>query len=279
MRTSPFFSVCVPTFNGERFLASCLESIRAQSFKDIEIILGDDASTDSTAYLLERFRAETSGFNIVFNRSSRNLGLAASWQKCLLEARGEYVKFLFQDDVMKPECLSELAKRLQQQHTMGIGMVFSACAHINEFGVETGVHEPFTADRFFKSGSLTTHLVWKGNCVGAPSVTAFRRSAAVELGGFDLRLNYATDFEFYARLSDARPVLYVRDKLVEVREHNDSATATLTRLGLTDSDVALAYRIMRENGTGPQTMLAVRRRLHALYTRSMVPRRVREGEQ
>ena len=105
--TAPTISVCVPTYNGSAYLAETLASISAQTFDDLEILIVDDGSSDDTRAIAERFATTERRARVVRN-AERAGSSARNANKCLDHARGEWIKFIFQDDLMAPTCLSRM---------------------------------------------------------------------------------------------------------------------------------------------------------------------------
>lgn len=110
---SPLISCIVPVFNGERYLRQALDSICAQTYRPIEVIVVDDGSTDATAVIVASF-----GDRLRYLRqdnqgppAARNLGIRA--------AKGEYVAFLDADDLWHPEKLQRQAKRFEARPELG----------------------------------------------------------------------------------------------------------------------------------------------------------------
>lgn len=99
--TSPLVSVCIPTYNGERYLRRTIESVLLQSYPNIQIVVSDDASTDSTRDIVAEFRDER--FTVINHEQS--LGAERNWNAACAPAKGEYIKLLCQDDVLLPDCL------------------------------------------------------------------------------------------------------------------------------------------------------------------------------
>ena len=99
-------SICIPTYNGEKYLKECLDTVLSQSYENIEIIIVDDCSIDKTISIVEEYIQKDSRIKLDKNQS--NLGLVANWNKCLELANGEWIKFVFQDDLIEPDCLSLL---------------------------------------------------------------------------------------------------------------------------------------------------------------------------
>jgi glycosyltransferase involved in cell wall biosynthesis len=94
----PVVSMLVPVFNGEEFLTECLDSILAQDFSDYELLISDDGSTDGSAVLIEKYAARDP--RIRWWRNPVNLGLSGNFNCCLRAARGDYIKYVLQDDML-----------------------------------------------------------------------------------------------------------------------------------------------------------------------------------
>src|SRR5207249_7562019 len=101
-RVTPTVSVCIPTYNGEAFIERTLRSVFSQHYKDYEVVLGDDGSTDGTLDVVSRF-ADDDRFRIVPGESGVNA--PANFNRLIAAARGRYVKLLCQDDTLYPDCL------------------------------------------------------------------------------------------------------------------------------------------------------------------------------
>lgn len=103
---SPQVSVCVPTYNGKKYLAKCVDSIIAQTFGKFEVVICDDQSSDGT---LEFARSLAKGDNrFRFIPNPRRFGLVGNWNNCVKHAHGEWIKFIFQDDIIEPSCIEQL---------------------------------------------------------------------------------------------------------------------------------------------------------------------------
>ena len=96
----------MPAWNAESFIVPVLESLAAQTYPNLEILISDDASTDHTVEICEAFKAHHANFRLI--RQPRNLGWIGNVNALLREAEGEYFFFAFHDDLLKPryvECL------------------------------------------------------------------------------------------------------------------------------------------------------------------------------
>ena len=101
-------SLIIPVYNAEKTLSATLDSIRAQRFRDFEVIFSEDAGTDGSAALLEAFCRE-SGLSCKLLRAQKNGGAAAARNRALEVAEGDYLAFADADDLMKPDMLERAA--------------------------------------------------------------------------------------------------------------------------------------------------------------------------
>src|SRR5580700_3470617 len=92
----PLVSVLIPVYNGEPFLAECLDSVLAQDFGDFEVLIGDDCSKDGSAAVIQRYAGHDG--RIRWWKNQKNLGIGGNWNACLREARADLIKFVLQDD-------------------------------------------------------------------------------------------------------------------------------------------------------------------------------------
>ncbi len=119
-------SVVVPIYNAEKYLEQCLDSIIAQTLKDIEIILIDDGSTDGSAEICKKYLSDP---RVTYYRKE-NEGLAAARDDGMLRANGEYIGFVDADDWLKPEMYEKMYKAAKSNNS---DVVFCNCQQ-NEDG-------------------------------------------------------------------------------------------------------------------------------------------------
>ena len=116
-------SVLVPVYNGEKYLAECLDSILAQDFAEMEILIADDGSTDGSPDLIKRYAAKDN--RIRWWRNPANLGASRNLNYCLQAARHDYIKYVLQDDkLLAPSAIRQMAQVLDADP--GISLVSSA---------------------------------------------------------------------------------------------------------------------------------------------------------
>jgi hypothetical protein len=116
--SAPKVSVIVPNYNHAPYLRQRLDSIVNQTFRDFEVIVLDDASTDNSREVIETYAGDPS-FRFLFNET-RNGSAFKQWQKGLESARGEYIWFAESDDCASPHFLSKLLPILEKNESLGL---------------------------------------------------------------------------------------------------------------------------------------------------------------
>jgi glycosyltransferase involved in cell wall biosynthesis len=115
-------SIIITVFNGEDGILNCLKSIIQQSYKDIEIIVFDDGSTDATRNKINEFISDNSEINIIFKYEYENIGRCHALNECLNLASGNYVAIMDADDVMYPNrILNQLKFLLKNKNIQVVG--------------------------------------------------------------------------------------------------------------------------------------------------------------
>ena len=105
-------SVIVPVYNVEKYLEECLESIKRQTYTDIEVILVNDGSIDRSKEICERYCEKDSRFKLV---NQENKGLSGARNRGMLESKGEFISFVDSDDVLKEDMLEQLMKQMTSE--------------------------------------------------------------------------------------------------------------------------------------------------------------------
>jgi ADP-heptose:LPS heptosyltransferase/glycosyltransferase involved in cell wall biosynthesis len=218
---SPKVSVLVPTFNYARYLPETIESVLAQDFTDIEIIVSDDASTDNSAAVIRHYAARDP--RIRFQLHPANLGMVANWNWCLQQARGDYVKYLFGDDCLASRhALGRMVAMLETHPTATLAA--SARLILDENSEVTGLWDELRATGLLNGPQAVAHcLRTNRNLIGEPSVVMFRRVAASR--GFNPSLRQIVDLEMWFHLLLQGDIAYTTEPLCVFRCHAGQQTA------------------------------------------------------
>jgi len=214
----PKVSVLVPVFNGENHLAECLGSILAQDFADFELLVSDDGSTDHSPQIIQEFAARDR--RVRWWKNPQRRGLTGNSNCCLREARGEFIKFVHQDDkLLSPAAIRKLTDALDkhpqaslagsQQHLTGTD------SRPRIFSKRSGCFEGYKM--------IVASLEQNNNLIGQPTLTLFRRQQAQR--GFDEQFTGFMDFEMWCHLLEQGDFAYVAEPLATWRVHEHHQTA------------------------------------------------------
>ncbi|WP_298418048.1 glycosyltransferase family 2 protein [uncultured Kordia sp.] len=129
----PLVSVITPTYNAELFIKETIESVRAQTYNNWELILVDDASKDTTVSILKKYTEED--IRIKFHVLEKNSGAAIARNTAIEKATGSYIAFLDADDLWMPEKLSKQIAFMQKEN---IQVCFASYELMNEVGKSLG---------------------------------------------------------------------------------------------------------------------------------------------
>jgi glycosyltransferase involved in cell wall biosynthesis len=226
--SSPEISVLMPTYNYASYLPEAIESVLAQEFRDFELLIIDDCSTDNTAAVVRPFCARDA--RVRFSANAANLGMVNNWNLCLKEARGKYIKFLFGDDKLcHPQALGKLAALLERHPSATVAA--SARVILDEKSKVSDVYCDLPAGCHDGRKIITACLMENGkNLVGEPSAVLFRKADAGR--GFDARYQQMVDVEMWFHLLDKGDLAYTREPLCAFRCHPLQQTERNTDTGV-----------------------------------------------
>jgi glycosyltransferase involved in cell wall biosynthesis len=220
-------SVLVPVYNGEAFLAECLESILAQDFTDMEILIIDDVSADGSVALVERYAARDS--RIRWWKNPNNLGLARNFNCCLRAAKWEYIKYVHQDDkLVSPLAIRKMVEVLDNHRE--VSLVGSAWQILDGHSRVTEVRDYFKPGIMEGRQAIVRCMGEPANLIGGPSAVMFRREQAAR--GYDEQLQQLLDLDLWFHLLEQGHFAYVAEPLTVWRQHSRQATELNRRTGV-----------------------------------------------
>ena len=209
----PQVSVIVPVFNGSRFIPSLIETVRAQTMTNWELIIVDDGSTDDLSATLAQAPPDARRHLV---RQS-NLGLAGARNRGLAEARSNLAAFLDVDDGWQPTYLTSMCAALDQSPQA----VAAFCGW--QYTDAAGRPMPQTVLLSAAEGNrLADDLAWRNSLV--PSGVVARRQAVLDVGGFDASMQGVEDWDVWLRLIASGPFVGVPKVLTWYRAHAHSMT-------------------------------------------------------
>jgi glycosyltransferase involved in cell wall biosynthesis len=247
MARTPMVSVCIASYNHARFLPATLESFLGQTFRDFEIIVVDDGSTDDSLEILESYARKYHEIMRVFTHSGRrNLGISVTFNVAIKEARGVYWCTHGSDDVSYPDRLERQVAFLESHPD--VGWVYGVADLMTKEGAPLRLLEsdPVVgwmcrlADSIAKverplQGQFKGQFGWDlsafpnlverlmfGNAIAALT-TMVRRKCVIEVGPFEPGLIYS-DWEFWVRLAARYRPAFLPGAVAKYRIHDHNVS-------------------------------------------------------
>ncbi|MBI5700640.1 glycosyltransferase [Candidatus Saganbacteria bacterium] len=212
-------TVCIPAFNGAQYLSQAIDSVLNQSFKDFELIIVDNNSTDGTGPIVKRYIDE----RMHYHKNPSTLNMAANWDECLSLSSGKYICLLHADDRLQADYLKVMVDIMENDPE--IGFAFSASNIIDRVSHIVSRSIPFP-NNYIVPGVYEFQKHILGNYIFCPSVIV-RQSAYAKVGSFHGGLRHLLDWDMWLRLEiSVGKVAYISQPLVDYRIHDKSATAS-----------------------------------------------------
>ena len=211
--SSPIVSVIIPTYNRAGLIQEALESVLRQTFKDYEIIVVDDGSTDNTPEVLKPYRHRIRYVH------QENQGISAARNWGILLSRGAYIAFLDSDDLWYPEKLEKQIAYLEAHPK--VGLLYGQILCRTDSGIEKVL--PRRVVTSFQE------LLRESNTIPT-SVVVARKKCFESVGLFNASFPVAEDFELWLRVARHFQIDYLRGIVAEYRMHGSNTTQNLEKV-------------------------------------------------
>lgn len=215
----PLVTIAIPTFNRAKYLREAIISVLNQSYKNIDIIISDNCSTDNTGQVVQEFTDP----RLRYFKQLENLGMVGNWNSCLNQANGEYFLLLSDDDVLEVNAVEQLLSAFDRPD-----VVISYCRFLyvdDEMSpVELSIIAPnIESGHEFITNSLK-NLRWV-----VPSVMLHKTDAAIKFGGYP---DIGTTSDLAVRLMLAKDgfVSFNPNPFVKYRRHSKSLSQELKKV-------------------------------------------------
>jgi glycosyltransferase involved in cell wall biosynthesis len=207
----PKVSVVVPTYNRAHLLGVCLESIARQTFRDFEVVVVDDGSTDNTAEVVAAFAPLARYF------WQENRGIPGALNRGVQEARGEYVSFVASDDALVPEALEAEVQVLEENPC--VGLVYGQAWEMKKGRVISLRKPGFAQGSYIRNGREEIRDLLFADHITCSTVMV-RRRCFEEVGLFDPRYSpLGEDWEMWTRIAKKYDVAYIAKPLGIYLDH------------------------------------------------------------
>jgi len=223
-------SVLLPVFNGERYLDGAIESVLSQTYEDLELIIVDDFSTDRSHELIENYAARDK--RICHFRNARRLGLFETYNQCLGQAAGEYIKPFAQYDLLRTTCVARCVHYLMTEPTTALVStgyeLMDARSNLLKGTADEPKRSVFAQRMLVPSGEVLERCLFPlANHLGEATNVMFR--AQHQGTGFDSRLHQFAELEYWLRIVMQGDYISIPETYAFVRRHLGSAAITNSR--------------------------------------------------
>jgi len=230
----PLVSICIPTFNGEKFISEAMDSAISQTYRPLEIIVSDDDSKDKTLEIITTYKNKTDIPIHIFHHKPEGIG--ANWNNCVSHSNGEYIKFLFQDDLLEVNCVEKMVDAIIADKN--IGLVFSkrkilydkeSKIHLKWIDINGDLQKNMEHILPIQDGKIFLKdpklLNSPRNKIGEPVAVLLNKKVFEKVGYFSTDLKQTLDYEYWYRIFKHYNVCFLNEQLVSFRLHNQQATA------------------------------------------------------
>jgi glycosyltransferase involved in cell wall biosynthesis len=204
----PVVSIIIPTHNHAALIGEALNSVFAQTYRDYEIIVVDDDSTDDTASVLQPLIKK----GLIRYIHQQKQGVSAARNRGITEAHGQYIAFLDSDDLFEPEKLEVQVKYLQDHSE--IGLVHSGFTKFDNSGRDLGYR-----DLSWFSGNIYPQMLLYWTTLMAVDAVIIPKKVLDDVGYFNTTLTMGEDLDLYRRIARKYLFGYINRSLARIRVH------------------------------------------------------------
>ena len=228
---SPLVSVVIPAYNAKRFIGETLESVLSQTYRNLEVLVVDDGSSDGQEHVIADFVQRDKRVSYVYQE---NAGVSAARNKGFKASKGDFIAFLDADDVWLPVNLEMKVNRLQ---CGDVGLVHSDAMVIDEQSRDTSLVLSGAA-----GDVLDALLLWDGTQIPGPSSVLIARNTLEAVGLFDEALSTSADMELFIRIASYCGVARINAVTWKYRIHPGNMHKNIS---LMEKDVMYLYEKAR----------------------------------
>lgn len=221
----PLISICIPTYNCEKYIGFAIESVISQTYKNLELVIVDDCSTDRTLEIIKKYRDP----RIRLIKNTRNLGVEHNWNKAIAEAQGEFIKLLCHDDILYPSCLRRQLEIFKDPKNSEVNLVCCGRNIIDEQGNKILERTFKSKERKFLGFDFIRRTIRSGtNLIGEPTAVLIRTDILSKTGLFNDKIPYLIDLDLWCRILLYGEIYILREPLCAFRVSTGSLSFALS---------------------------------------------------
>jgi len=209
---NPLVSVIIPAYNAEKYVAEAISSILSQTYKNIEVIIIDDASADSTLKIIHEYKLKDDRIRLYNNK--KNVGIGANRARGIKLAKGEYICWQDADDISLPNRVASQVSYLNDH--LGVGVVGGFIQFFDETG--DGVIR-----RYAENDAALRSKIFRYNPIAQPA-SMFRAEVYRKVGLYNLKYVVSEDLEMLFRAGTKYHFANVQEVVLKYRQTTNSLT-------------------------------------------------------
>jgi alpha-1,3-rhamnosyltransferase len=247
---NPLVSICVITYHSEKFVLETLESAKTQTYQNIELIISDDGSADSTIQICKDWLAENKDrfVRTELITVEKNTGIPANCNRAVRASEGEWIKLIAGDDILMENCVEDNVGYVSEHEEVkvlhSIVRIFKDSLNNNDYQLID-----FSKSIFYhcKISALQQYdlLLTSSKYIIAPSIF-IKRNVIIENNGYDERYKLMEDYPFWLKITKSNvKIHFFKVETVFYRKHSQSVFSGNNKAKLFN-DFYKSYRIFEK---------------------------------
>jgi len=234
-------SICIPTYNAGDFIEETLKSIVNQTYKNIEIIIGDNASSDNTYDIIQKFQKKDS--RIKYYKNEINLGYSTNCNKLISIAKGDYVAIYHSDDIYNLEIVEKEVEALEADiNLLGVFAIYDKISEHGEF-IKNNKYPIISNEKLIKVNldEYVKFVLEKGGSCFCCPTSMIRKDIYDKLNGYDVNLKYIEDQDMWGRILLNGSLGIINEKLLKYRIHTKQGSSIYLDHERTEMAISLKH--------------------------------------
>lgn len=228
MDAKPLVSVFIVTYNSSDYIVEALESVKAQTYNNIELIVSDDKSPDNTVEVVKGWLSENSErfVRTELVEAKVNTGTSGNYNRAVAACKGEWLKMMDGDDLIMPNCIEDNINYVLSNPDAEVVFSDEYCFRSEKTGKKRILSKRFNArrKRFFELNTYEQKIkILAGNCL--PSQTCFIKSQLLKANPYNENYTLLEDYPMWVNLLEKGNHFYFFDKCTAMYRMTDSVSS------------------------------------------------------
>jgi len=229
------FSILIANYNNGKYFRDCYNSLIAQTHKNWEVIIVDDASTDDSVKIIEAIIKNDPRFSIYHNTSNRGCGYTK--RECMKYAKSELCAYLDPDDALYEDALEKTIHEFIKEDIIAVYSQMMLCnENLIPDKVFAGTKQIYNSRYFFNCPTQFAHFF------------AFKKETYLKTSGINPHLKSAVDQDLYLKILEHGNIKYIREPLYFYRLHSNGISQQTFKQGAKESFARVIHDTMKRRG-------------------------------